>query len=769
MKKIILFILSLIFLTAGVNASVWNSTLDPGLLHYWEFNIPKGTLTDSVKDYEANLTESGIAPLNMTGIIGQAKNFNSAGAFYAVHDDNLSFDIERKVDFTINFWAKDIDNETANGTYNSFYEKGLVADGAMLRFNEPDKFQYFGSSGESGVSTDVYACQGAGDWCMYTVVHYKNTDVLSIYRNSTFIENVTVGTGGIKPLNNSANLYIGRDNFNGNNANMTIDEYGFWNRTLSSSEIIQVYNNGSGIYFRGFSENSQTFNTTTYESLKEDFIINITYENDTASDISANLVYNGTTFAGTQVGSGATIEFKVSSMSIGLISGSFSQLKEFYWEVTIAENSEEYFFNSTFNNQTVYQIIFGLCNSTLTTSYINFTFVNETINMESINATISSSWTYWLEDAAINKTLTFSNTTEEPSYAFCLYPTFTNLNTALSLTYANSESQQRAYRFQTALLTNLTTNTVLYLLPFGLGGFTRYQTIDANGDTIPNVLATVTRTIGATTVTSGISLTDDSGLVIFFLNPNVVYDYVFSLAGFEDNSFSLNPNSPDIYIITMGTGVFVTNETEILQNTTIQIDPTNTTLQNQTDVVFSLSVNSTESVTFISMNITNSSGDQLAFQSNAGQGFISETINTGNNTRITGYFVIRTADEEITLTKVWFVGEEFEGDYSINRQMRFFMDYNFNEFIRMVLIVLTILVIMIYLSEGEIIDVSEGKIIVIILVMWAFSFFGWLDTGLTLSTTSSKLNQFTGLSSQYGIAILSTAFGMWTIIKKAAI
>jgi len=108
----------------------------------------------------------------------------------------------------------------------------------------------------------------------------------------------------------------------------------------------------------------------------------------------------------------------------------------------------------------------------------------------------------------------------------------------------------------------------------------------------------------------------------------------------------------------------------------------------------------------------------------------------------------------------------FVGDYSIFRQLTLFTTYGFSDFIRLFLVILTIMGIMIFMSQKEIIEASESKIAVALLLIWAFSVVGWLDTGLATSTTSTGINRLAELSSQYGIAILSTGAGLFFIMRK---
>ncbi|KKN69655.1 hypothetical protein LCGC14_0439580, partial [marine sediment metagenome] len=356
------------------------------------------------------------------------------------------------------------------------------------------------------------------------------------------------------------------------------------------------------------------------------------------------------------------------------------------------------------------------------------------------------------------KNINLVNSTEKLNHSICFSPSNQTLNTNVSLTYNNGESQQRSFTSE-PILTNTTLVQVLYLLPSSLGLFGQFQTRDVANNPISLVKAMITRVLGGSTITVASGFTDSSGLVIFFLNPDATYTATFSKSGFLDNVFTFVPTT-DIRFVTMGGSVSV-NGSNISIGLNYDIIPSNFSLNNNTLVDFGFNVTGNDAVTFISMNLTNSSGFSWAFQSNAGTGFISQTLNTSDNKTIVGRFEIRTAEENMTIVKVWVIGNEFEGDYSIFKQGKLFLDYGFADFIRLLLVVLTLFGIVIFMSKNEISDNNESKIAVVILLIWIFSLIGWLDNPAIISETG--IAQF---GKQYGIAILSTVAGVFFFVRR---
>ncbi|KKK88810.1 hypothetical protein LCGC14_2739390, partial [marine sediment metagenome] len=72
---------------------------------------------------------------------------------------------------------------------------------------------------------------------------------------------------------------------------------------------------------------------------------------------------------------------------------------------------------------------------------------------------------------------------------------------------------------------------------------------------------------------------------------------------------------------------------------------------------------------------------------------------------------------------------------------------------------------LIFMASNETFDTSESKIAVSLLLIWAFSIVGWLNTGIPISDSGGLvvLSQF---SNQYGIAIISTGAGIFFIGRR---
>jgi hypothetical protein len=491
------------------------------------------------------------------------------------------------------------------------------------------------------------------------------------------------------------------------------------------------------------------WNSSVYETTLQQFIIFI---NDSASVSSAYLNYSGTlttasvlNLAGTST---ITANKYISSSDVG--SNNISFIVNFM-------NGSTY--RSVNFTQHVLPISFGLCNATLNTKFLNITFKNETTSVQRVNAALTANIYYSLSDVGqVNKTYSMINSTEYSEYDFC-FSLNQSLDTNAQFQYYNSESLVRSYTLE-SILTNVQSQLTLFLLPSSSGIYSRYKTITSSGTVIPGVLATVKRTISGTVYTIGTGLTDSAGQVVFFLNPDATYDYTFSKEGFSSSSFSLNPNSLETYTITLGGGVSTYNYTKIGNNLSYSIVPSQSNLSNASNVGFIFTVSGTN-ITFISMNITNISGSQLFYGTLASQGSVSQTVHIGNNTDIIGYFKIIAGGETFTVNKKWTVYNVFVGDYSIYKQLTLFNDYDFSPIFRILIMLAVFLLVGVMLSSDKPFEDNASQITVYILLVWAFSIVGWMNTGIAAG--SNILSQS---ANQYGIALLTTVAGVAIIFRR---
>ncbi|KKN50462.1 hypothetical protein LCGC14_0632930 [marine sediment metagenome] len=391
-------------------------------------------------------------------------------------------------------------------------------------------------------------------------------------------------------------------------------------------------------------ENQVFFNTSTFETASETFTTNIT-TNGTAPT-SASLIYNGTEFTGSTITSLGGNDYNISrTIDIPLINGNNTL---FHFNFSIASTEV----TTSDNSQEVNLTTFEFCEIGQQPAYINFTFTNETVAEEAITAEIDTTWNFWLGGGSVIDSLTFSNTTENSNYQFCLTSGDNRTLTAnVSLSYNNVLSQQRSFT-QTYSLTNTTTTQNLFLLPTTEGIFVTFQVVDPAEQVISGVSANVTK--DGTLISSGI--TDDAGLITYFLDPDTSYVFSFSKTGLTTVTTTLVPTQTSFTII-MGT-VTTISQFDTTRGINYIINPIDLTLINDTLVNFNLTFNSSfhslEQFGFVLKNSTGTVFNVTTSTTGTG-GFLSQILDTGNNTDIIMEVFWTITGNQTNVTRIWLV------------------------------------------------------------------------------------------------------------------
>lgn len=454
--------------------------------------------------------------------------------------------------------------------------------------------------------------------------------------------------------NVSVNIGNNKFNFTGQLQNIYTNLASYINSYLSGCSYSGGYcqvpinftlNNGTLNYDNllfsneGFLENSQSYNTSTYETKSESFILNLTYDNFNYTSISANLIYNGTAYAGTKVGTGSNILF---TKTIDIPTSSLGT-KNFYWNVSMTNSSGTSYFSSNAYNQTVSSINLALCNSTINVPYINFTFKDET-SMLNLNASIvSSTFEYYLGSGSQSKTLNFINASENYNYAFCFSPQQYNLRIIPYVQYSSTGYPQRIYDPGVLTLTNVTTNKTLYLLSSTDGQYVTFQVINSAEQVLSGVSVTISRTIASEEVVIATGTTGASGTVAFWLNPDFIHTASFSLAPYDNYTLTQAFTNTE-YTVSLG-GATTTNVSNYHQGISYSVIPIYSYLSNGTFYNFNFTISSSYwALDSFGFNITNEDGDLIGTSTGSGStgGSALLNISTGNNETfyMTYYWII---------------------------------------------------------------------------------------------------------------------------------
>ena len=397
-------------------------------------------------------------------------------------------------------------------------------------------------------------------------------------------------------------------------------------------------------------ENNRTFNSTAYETGYETYSINVT---SNTSLTGINLLFNGTSYTTTQSGNIWSYSRDLPSSSVGNNS--------IYWNFTYSGN----IYQSDTSYQYVNSTNFNLCNSTYTIPYLNLTFKDET-SLLNINATIpTSTFTYYLGTGTVNKTLTFSNTSINPSYAFCGLPSDKTYHIDSYVRYASTGYPQRIWNPSLTDYTNSTTNQLLYLLSSSDGIYVTFQIINSADQTISGVLVTANRSIGGSDVTIGTGTTGDDGSITIWLSPDFITDFIFSKDGYTTYSTSFAPTQSGYTITLSGGGGTV--PISYFKGINFFVTPTNQSLINNTAYNFGfLLTSSFWDVSNYGFNLRLVNGTIISGGSTGTEGTqLTLNYNTNNQTKIYLDYFWTINGTTTNGTKVWIVYNTDQTQWSI--------------------------------------------------------------------------------------------------------
>ncbi|TXG77192.1 LamG domain-containing protein [Candidatus Dojkabacteria bacterium] len=212
----------------GINQNQ-DSTLLTGILAYWKFDESSGNATDSSGNSET-LTNIG----TMTFVSGKINNGiqSASGKNMQKTADNIG--LSSGGDYSWSFWVN-----------FSAFTSGYVFRHRTASGANRDNLVYVSGSGEVRMyaSGNEITDSGLSTSTWYHFVVTKTGTTFELFTNTVSQGTTTQGTSGAA-LNQ---ISIGGD-IDGSTSLLTgvIDEFGVWDRALSSAEISELYNGGSG-------------------------------------------------------------------------------------------------------------------------------------------------------------------------------------------------------------------------------------------------------------------------------------------------------------------------------------------------------------------------------------------------------------------------------------------------------------------------------------------------------------------------------------------
>jgi len=289
-------------------------------------------------------------------------------------------------------------------------------------------------------------------------------------------------------------------------------------------------------------ESSRTFNTTTFETSNENYSIVL---GANTSLTKVELFYDGIYY---DLANASGTWYNAMGINSTMLGSNNFNFKFTY--------GAETFFSSN-STQQVNETIFTLCNSTYPTMALNISFKDEA-DESYINASIpTSTFTYYLGNATVNKSYTFINNTANYNYSFCISPNTSIFYVSPNLQYKNGTTYpQRIWEPAVQTYNGTNTNKTLYLLSFSDGLYVTFIVINEANQVLSGVEVTAERTIIINELI-GTLTTGADGSATFWLNPDFTHTFNFSKTGYDDYTTSFAPTQSS-YVVTLSGGTEVT-------------------------------------------------------------------------------------------------------------------------------------------------------------------------------------------------------------------
>lgn len=256
MKKTLTLILLVLFTFNTVFAATDvknDGTLSTNLITYWEMEEASGTRTDSHGSND--LADSNSPGQDASGIQGNAVDLERSSSQYLSITDASQSGLDFAGDSSFSMWLK-VDNAPTGGAAYYVFAKSGVGNGnrgyyaVYYESGGSTRMQVLASSnGTSYAIADGLLALGTGTWHhVVVVIDTGNTDIL-VYLdgNSTPAISQTSGIGAQWDANGFTFKLGDHSTSVGQYWDGSIDEFGVWDKALTTSEISDLYNSGSAI------------------------------------------------------------------------------------------------------------------------------------------------------------------------------------------------------------------------------------------------------------------------------------------------------------------------------------------------------------------------------------------------------------------------------------------------------------------------------------------------------------------------------------------
>lgn len=217
--------------------------LSDNLVVYYALDEASGNATDSLGAND--LTDNNTVGSD-TGIQSNCRSFASASSEYFSRADNATLSMG-DIDMSIAGWVY-LASKPADEMAWACKGSGGGGEYDLDWLNSSDRFRFrvwgasgFGSAGS--VSATTFGAPATSTWYFLVARHAATANTISICVNDGTVDSAAHSAG----IFDGGNVFsLGSFGGVADFANGRIDELGIWKRLLTSAEITELYNGGSG-------------------------------------------------------------------------------------------------------------------------------------------------------------------------------------------------------------------------------------------------------------------------------------------------------------------------------------------------------------------------------------------------------------------------------------------------------------------------------------------------------------------------------------------
>jgi hypothetical protein len=328
----------------------------------------------------------------------------------------------------------------------------------------------------------------------------------------------------------------------GKNINYTRDAYAvgeswpiFATDEIDNIQNITTYNYTSTGNLT-YQENSQTFSTPVDSGSSQVFQLNFNWNTTLFTSVNTTFFYNITPYSGTLIYSNGVNEIIASTINVPTLASSI--IYPFHWQIQLINTTGIYYYNSSFNNQTVNTIMLDNC-TTYTNLLLNYTLLDELSEIPINNSNSSIEINILLYNPSRSGLVAnISRVYNATSYAFvCMQSALGSTAYSMDTTvkYSSTNYVTRYNYMQNFTVNNATIPQSVRLYDLSTSIATKFL-INYKGPTflaIPGALVSINRQYVSENQykTVEIGLTNDNGQTNAWFDLNARYQIIISLNG----------------------------------------------------------------------------------------------------------------------------------------------------------------------------------------------------------------------------------------------